>query len=74
MIIASEASNVDAMIPNAGTPWLLSALKRSGNNPSLAAASGISAVISVQLFSAPKPEKTTTAAITLPRACHRTSR
>lgn len=49
-------------------------LEAIGNNPSLAAASGISAVIRVQPFSAPKPETSTTAAITLPRACHRTSR
>src|ERR671926_557320 len=68
MTIASEASNVDATIPKAGTPCLLSALKRPGNNPSLAAASGTSAVISVQPFSAPKPETTTTAAITSPHS------
>src|SRR3954470_4823405 len=67
MIIASDASEVEATIPNAGTPWLFSALKRAGNNPSRAAAIGTSAVISVQPFSAPKPEITTTAAITLPQ-------
>src|SRR5919197_5816733 len=68
MMIASDASDVDATIPKAGTPCVLSVLKRSGNNPSLAAASGTSAVISVQPFSAPKPETTTTAAITLPQS------
>src|SRR3954467_2384724 len=67
MIIASDASEVEATIPNAGTPWLFSALKRAGNNPSRAAAIGTSAVISVQPFSAPKPEITTTAAITSPQ-------
>src|SRR3954454_18507936 len=67
MIIASDASDVDATIPKAGTPCLLSALKRAGNRPSLAAAIGTSAVISVQPFSAPKPETITTAAITSPQ-------
>jgi hypothetical protein len=49
-------------------------LEAIGTNPSLAAASGMSAVIRVQPFSAPQPETSTPAAITLPRACHRTSR
>ena len=41
-------------------------LNCSGNSPSFAAASGISAQIIVQPFSAPKPEMMTTIAITLP--------
>ena len=45
MTIAIEARTVDAMIPNAGTPTLFMRLNRSGNSPSLAAASGISAQI-----------------------------
>src|SRR5689334_4899879 len=67
MMIASDASDVDTTIPNAGTPCALSVLKRAGNSPSRAAASGTSAVISVHPFSAPNPEITTTAAITLPQ-------
>ena len=41
-------------------------LNRSGNRPSFAAASGISAQIIVQPLSAPKPETMTATAITLP--------
>src|SRR5262249_60394019 len=66
MSIAIEASAVEAMMPKAGT-WLLdSRLNRSGNKPSLAAASGISAQIMVQPTSAPSPEMITARAITLP--------
>ena len=43
-------------MPNAGTPRPDSRPNASGNSPSLAAASGISAQIMVQPFSAPKPE------------------
>src|SRR5690242_11642008 len=41
----SEASRVEEMMPKAGTPFLLSFPNASGNKPSLAAASGISAQI-----------------------------
>src|SRR5258707_15614760 len=66
MIMAMEASTVEAMMPNQGTWFLDICLKRPGNRPSLAAASGISAQIMVQPFSAPKPETMTARAITLP--------
>src|SRR5215472_12827778 len=66
MMIAMEASTVEATMPNAGTPLLDMRLKRSGNRPSSAAASGISAQIMVQPLSAPKPEMMTAIAITLP--------
>ena len=66
MAIAIEASTVEAMMPNAGTPFFEMRLNRSGNRPSLAAASGISALIMIQPFSAPKPEMMTAMAITLP--------
>src|SRR5437764_13548762 len=66
MAIAIEASAVEAMMPNAGT-WLEDMrLNRSGNRPSFAAASGISAQIMVQPTSAPNPEMITARAITLP--------
>ena len=51
-------------MPKAGTPFLERRLNRSGKSPSLAAASGISAQIMVQPFSAPKPEMMTTTAMT----------
>src|SRR6516165_10145436 len=66
MAIAIEASAVEAMMPNAGTPFLEICLNRSGNRPSSAAASGISAQIMVQPLSAPRPEMMTATAITLP--------
>ena len=66
MIIATEASTVEATMPNAGTPFLEMRLNRSGNRPSFAAASGISAQIMVQPLRAPKPEMMTAMAITLP--------
>ena len=53
MIMAMEASRVEAMMPNQGTWFLDMRLKGSGNRPSLAAASGISAQIMVQPLSAP---------------------
>ena len=64
MIIAIDASAVDAMIPKAGTPARDICLKRSGKSPSLAAASGISAQIIVHPFNAPKPEMITATAMT----------
>src|SRR3954454_271800 len=67
-MIASEVQAVDTKIPNGGTPCRLSDLKRARNKPSVAAASGTSAVMSVQPLSAPKPETTTTAAITSPHS------
>src|SRR5258708_743587 len=66
MIIAIEASTVEATMPNAGTPFFDMRLNRSGNRPSFAAASGISAQIIVQPFSAPKPEMMTAMARMLP--------
>src|SRR5215468_5364296 len=66
MPIAIEASTVEAMMPNAGTPLADMRLNRSGNSPSSAAASGISAQIMVQPLSAPRPEMMTATAITLP--------
>src|ERR1700729_1462113 len=66
MSIAMEASAVEAMMPNQGTWFLDMRLKRAGNRPSLAAASGISAQIMVQPVSAPNPEMMTARAITLP--------
>ena len=53
-------------MPTIGTPLGERRLNCSGNSPSLAAASGISAQIIVQPFSAPKPEMITTIAMTLP--------
>src|SRR5512132_1821982 len=66
MQIASDASTVDAMIPNAGTPVLEIRPNCSGKSPSFAAASGISAQIIVHPTSAPRPEMITATAITLP--------
>src|SRR4051812_20659231 len=66
MAIATEASTVDAMIPNAGTPFDESFLNWLGNRPSLAAASGISAQIIVQPLSAPSPEMITAIAMMSP--------
>src|SRR6516164_11057193 len=66
MAIAIEASAVEAMMPKAGTPFFDIRLNCSGNRPSSAAASGISAQIMVQPFSAPSPEMITATAITLP--------
>src|SRR5215471_7609658 len=66
MMIAMDASTVEAMMPNAGTPEEDMRLNRSGKRPSFAAASGISAQIMVQPFSAPKPEMITARAIRLP--------
>src|ERR1700751_908603 len=66
MIIATEASTVEARIPYGGTPFFEMRLNRSGNRPSLAAASGISAQIMVQPLSAPKPEMMTAMASTSP--------
>ena len=59
----TEARRVEEMMPKAGTPRLFSRPKASGNRPSLASASGISAQIIVQPFSAPNPEITTSADI-----------
>jgi hypothetical protein len=47
MIIAIEASTMEAMMPKTGTPVLDRRLNCGGNSPSLAAASGISAEIMV---------------------------
>src|ERR1700756_1646977 len=66
MAIAIEASAVEAMMPKAGTCLEDMRLNRSGNRPSFAAASGISAQIMVQPVSAPNPEMMTATAITLP--------
>ena len=53
-------------MPYAGTPFLDIRLNCCGNRPSSAAASGISAQIMVQPFSAPNPEMITAMAITFP--------
>src|SRR6476646_10195498 len=66
MIIAIDASTVEATMPNAGTPFLDMCLNLAGNRPSPAAASGISAQIMVQPLSAPNPEMMTATAMTLP--------
>src|SRR5215467_426804 len=66
MMTATDDSTAEASTPNAGTPLLEIRLNRSGNRPSLAAASGISALIMTQPLSAPKPEMMTARAITLP--------
>src|SRR5579871_2280911 len=66
MQIAIDARTVDAMMPNAGTPFSEIRLKCSGKRPSLAAARGISAQIIVQPTSAPKPEMMTPIAIRWP--------
>jgi hypothetical protein len=66
MSIATEASTVEAMMPNAGTCLEDRRLNRAGNRPSFAAASGISAQIMVQPVSAPSPEMITARAIRLP--------
>src|SRR3954468_15977408 len=66
MTTAIDASTVDATIPKGGTPFFDIRLNRSGNSPSFAAASGISAQIIVQPLSAPKPEMMTPIASTLP--------
>src|SRR5215472_10316033 len=66
--MATDASAVDEMMPNAGTPAFDMRLNWSGNSPSLAAARGISAQIMVQPLRAPRPEMMTTIAITLPHA------
>src|SRR5215469_12395810 len=66
MMIAIEARTVEAMMPNQGTCLADICLNRSGNRPSLAAASGISAQIMVQPLRAPKPEMMTAMAIRLP--------
>src|SRR6516225_7368023 len=66
MTIATDARNVDAMMPNAGTLARERSLNRSGKRPSLAAASGISAQIIVQPTSAPRPEMMTAIAMTFP--------
>src|SRR3954447_933908 len=64
MIIAIDASTVEAMLPKAGTPLGDSRLNWLGNRPSFAAASGISAQIIVQPVSAPNPEMITAMAMT----------
>ena len=64
--MAIDARIVEATMPKAGTPVLERRLNWAGNRPSFAAASGISAQIIVQPFSAPKPEMMTMMAITLP--------
>src|SRR5215472_6339604 len=66
MTTAIDDSTAEATTPNAGTPMLEIRWNRSGNRPSWAAASGISALIMTQPLSAPKPEMMTAAAITLP--------
>src|SRR6516164_8610547 len=66
MIMAIDASTVEAMTPKAGTPARDMILKRSGKSPSLAAARGISAQIMVHPFRAPKPEMMTTTAMMFP--------
>src|SRR6516162_3528990 len=66
MMIAIDASTVEEMMPNAGTPFLDMRLNWSGNRPSFAAASGISAQIMVHPLSAPKPEMMTAMANRLP--------
>src|SRR3954447_14469274 len=65
--MATEASTVEAMMPNGGTPAFDIFLNCAGNRPSFAAASGISAQIMVQPFKAPKPETITASAMTLPQ-------
>src|SRR4051812_11137845 len=67
MAIAMDANEVEAMMPKAGTPLADSCLNLAGNSPSLAAASGISAQIIVQPFSAPMPEMMTTTLIRSPQ-------
>ena len=67
MIIATDASAVEATMPYTGTPAREIFLNCAGNSPSFAAASGISAQIIVQPFSAPKPEMITATAMTLPQ-------
>src|SRR6516165_11868821 len=66
MMTATDDNTAEATTPNAVTPLLEMRWNRSGNRPSLAAASGISALIMTQPLSAPKPEMMTAAAITLP--------
>ena len=63
---ATDDSMPEITMPNAGTPLLEMRLSRCGNRPSLAAASGISALIMIQPFSAPKPEMMTAIAMTSP--------
>src|SRR6516162_4069421 len=63
---ATEDSTAETTTPNEGTPFLDMRLNLSGKRPSLAAARGISALIMIQPFSAPKPEMMTAMAITLP--------
>src|SRR5215469_3427779 len=66
MATATDDSTPEITMPNAGTPFLEMRLNSSGNRPSWAAASGISALIMIQPLSAPKPEIMTATAITLP--------
>src|SRR3954467_4635212 len=67
MAIAMDASVVDAMMPKRGTPLSEISLNFAGNNPSLTAASGISAQIIVQPLSAPRPETITMTLMTSPQ-------
>src|SRR6478672_3555912 len=64
--MATEASKVELTMPNHGTPRLDRLRKRCGKRPPSAAAKGISAQIMVQPLRAPKPDTTTSAAMTLP--------
>src|SRR5215831_11205651 len=66
MITATDDRRAETTTPNAGTPLRDRRLNRSGNRPSLTTASGISALIMTQPFSAPKPEMMTATAIRLP--------
>lgn len=65
-ITATDASTVEVTTPNAGTPLPDSRLNRAGSSPSCAAATGISAQIIVQPFSAPSPETITATAMRFP--------
>src|SRR5215467_1300867 len=63
---AADERTAETTTPNAGTPLVEICLNRCGNRPSLAAASGISALIMTQPLRAPKPEMMTATAMTLP--------
>src|SRR5213592_2197293 len=66
MIMAIDASTVEAMMPYAGTPADESFLNCAGNSPSSAAALGISAQIMVHPLRAPNPDTITASAMRLP--------
>src|SRR6476646_6230573 len=66
MMMATEASAVDATMRNVGTLVRDIRLNRSGKSPSVAAARGISALVMVQAGRAPKPEMMTMTLMTSP--------